>query len=358
MTKTIGRKKLLFPLCWAAAGLYGLGVGLRLWLYRRKVLPARRLPLKVISIGNLVVGGTGKTPHTAWLAAYLHQKGFRVAVLSRGYRGTKMKTGAVISDGRAVVGSIEEGGEEPFWLAQKLPGIPVVIGRDRYRSGLLCHRRWQTQWAVLDDAFQHLGLGREINILLWPADQPYGSGELLPLGRLREPLSEIRRADLIVVTHGEKLDSSGRQAMKADFKAGFPSVPVFFSEHRPATLWRYGDKAGFPLDWLQGKRLVAFCGLAAPQSLTASLKQIGADPLHLVEFPDHHFYRDKDKRSLEALGRSLKGEVLVTTEKDALKLGEWKVDDLQVMVLGIEIEIEDPAFGDWLDQQTGMRLEE
>jgi tetraacyldisaccharide 4'-kinase len=146
--------------------------------------------------------------------------------------------------------------------------------------------------------------------------------------------------------------------MKADFKAGFPSVPVFFSEHRPATLWRYGDKAGFPLDWLQGKRLVAFCGLAAPQSLTASLKQIGADPLHLVEFPDHHFYRDKDKRSLEALGRSLKGEVLVTTEKDALKLGEWKVDDLQVMVLGIEIEIEDPAFGDWLDQQTGMRLEE
>ena len=126
MARTAWKKQALFPLIWFGSILYGFGVRLRLLLYRFHLLPTRRLSLKVISIGNLVAGGTGKTPHAALLAGYLQEKGIKTAVLSRGYRGTKMKEGAVISDGRSLLGTVEEGGEEPYLLAQKLPGIPVV----------------------------------------------------------------------------------------------------------------------------------------------------------------------------------------------------------------------------------------
>jgi tetraacyldisaccharide 4'-kinase len=349
-------KRLLFPINWMGAGLYGFGVCLRLWLYRLQLLRSRRLPLKVISIGNLSVGGTGKTPHTALVAGYLQKKGSKVAILSRGYRGTMEKEGAVISDGQSLLGTVVEGGEEPYWLAQKLPGVPVLVGRDRYRSGLLCDQTWQTQWAVLDDGFQHLSLKRDLNILLLPGHQPFGSGGLIPLGQLREPIREMRRADIILITHAERLDPSGRDNIAREIRSRTSTIPVFFSEHKPATLWRYPDKEVFSLSWLEGKPLLAFCGLADPESLTFSLEQLGADPVKLVEFPDHHFYREEDKRVLEALSRSLSLTLMVTTEKDALKLGEWTSRDLQILVLGIEVEVQGPGFWELLDQRTGQEI--
>jgi tetraacyldisaccharide 4'-kinase len=331
--------------------LYGLGVRFRLLLYRKGVFPTRRLPLKVISIGNLTVGGTGKTPHAALLARYLQEKGIKTAVLSRGYRGSRMKAGAVISDGQSLLGTLEEGGEEPFWLAQKLSGIPVVIGKDRYRSGLLCQERWQTEWVVLDDGFQHLGLKREINILLWPSYLSFHSGRLLPSGLLREPIEEMRRADTILVTHAEELAPSRMEEIAKEIRSRVPGAPVFFSVHKPLVLWRYprGEEIGF--GELINHSVVAFCGLAYPESLRLSLKQLQADPVRLVEFPDHHFYRDKDKRDLETLCRSSKIDIMVTTEKDALKLGPWNPTDIRILVLKIDVEIRDPAFWEWLDQR-------
>jgi len=353
MEKTSWIKQILFPLSWVAAGLYGFGVRFRLWLYRRQILLSRSLPFKVISIGNLTAGGTGKTPHTALLAGYLHQKGIKTAVLSRGYGGTKIKKGAVISDGQSMVSTVEEGGEEPYWLAQKLPGVPVVVGKDRYCSGMACVQKWQTQWAVLDDGFQHISLSREINILLFSASRPIHSGKLLPLGFLREPIAEMKRADIILISHAERLDPSGRIEMRAKIHSRFPAMPVFFSEHKPSILWRYPDKKILPLSWLEGKPLLAFCGLADPESLLFSLEQLLADPVKLIEFPDHYYYREKDKRDLETLGRSLKTHWLVTTEKDALKLGAWEVADLQVLVLGIEVEVQDPGFWELIDREIG-----
>ena len=347
-------KRWWFPLGRLAAGLYGLGVHLRLSLYRRHLLPTQSLPLKVISIGNLSVGGTGKTPHAALLAGYLRIKGHKTAIVSRGYRGTKEKKGAVISDGRSLLATLEEGGEEPYWLAQKLPGIPVVIGKDRYRSGMICARQWQTEWIILDDGFQHLRLKREVDILLWPGHQPFGSARLLPLGFLREPVEEMRRADIILITHAERVGPSERRDLVEYISSQTPSTPVFFSEHKPMHLWSYPDKKNLPLSWLKEKPLLAFCGLADPDSFIFSLKQLQADPVKVVAFPDHHYYRQKDKRSLETLSRSLKINLLVTTEKDALKLGEWETADLQILVLGIEIEVLDSAFWELLDQKIGQ----
>lgn len=350
-------KQLLFPLIWFGSVLYGSGVRFRLALYRFHLLPIRRLPLKVISLGNLTAGGTGKTPHAVLLALYLQRKGIKVAILSRGYRGTKSNTGAVISDGRSLLGTVAEGGEEPFLLAQKLPGVPVVIGKDRYRAGMLCAQQWQTEWVILDDGFQHLRLRREIDILLWPAHQPFGSEGLLPLGLLREPKKEIRRADGILITHSERLDPSRRKDLVEQIRFQTPATPIFFSEHKPMVLWRYPDQKVFHPAWLGGKRLLAFCGLADPESLRFSLQQLGADPVRLVQFPDHHFYREKDKRAMEKQSRSLDINLMVTTEKDALKLGQWEAADIQVLVLGIEVEIQGPAFWEWLDQKIGMRRE-
>ena len=188
----------------------------------------RGLPLKVISIGNLTAGGTGKTPHAALVARYLQDQGIKTAVLSRGYRGTKMKEGAVISDRESIRGTLEEGGEEPYWLALKLPGIPVVIGKDRYRSGLLCFQKWQTEWVILDDGFQHLGLKREIDILLLSSHFLFDSEKLLPLGFLREPIEEMRRADIILITHAERLNFSQQEVMAGEIRSRVSFHPGFF----------------------------------------------------------------------------------------------------------------------------------
>lgn len=353
--KPILWKQLLYPLAWSITVLYGLGVRLRLWLYRVHLLPTRRLPIKVISVGNLVVGGTGKTPHTALLALFIQKKGLKTAVVSRGYRGTAMKKGAVISDGHALLGTVEEGGEEPYWLAQRLAGIPVVVGRDRYRSGMQCVHQWQSEWIVLDDGFQHIQLEREIDILLLAGHRPFGEGNLLPLGTLREPIQEMNRADIIVITHAERLEPAVRIDLASRIRSRTPLIPIFFSQHRPALLWTFPGKEVLPLSWMKGKRILAFCGLAEPESLSFSLNQLGAEPIKLVKYPDHHFYQDNDKRYLEILSRSLGIDILVTTEKDALKLGTWEAKGLQILVLGIEVEILDSAFWTLLDQKVGQK---
>ena len=344
------RQLFMYPLLLLASGLYGVGVRLRLWLYRRHLLKTRRLPLKVISIGNLAAGGSGKTPHVALLADFLQKKGIKTAVLSRGYRGTKMRQGAIISDGSTVSGTLEEGGEEPYWLAQRLPDIPVVVGKDRFRSGMVCFQKWQTEWVVLDDGFQYLSLKREIDILLIAGHRPFDSGRLLPLGFLREPIKEMRRADMVLITHAERLDFSQREEVAKEIHSWIPSTPVFFSQHKPTVLWTYPNRGRVPFSEVAGKQVVGFCGLADPGSLAFSLKQIGAVMVKMVEFPDHHFYREKDKRSLETLSRSLKTNLLVTTEKDALKLGKWETVDLHILVLGIEAEVLDAGFWELLDQ--------
>jgi tetraacyldisaccharide 4'-kinase len=344
----------LLPLTGPAAFLYGLGTGFHAWLYRQHLLPTRRLPLKVLSVGNLVAGGTGKTPHTALLARYLHHRGIKTAVLSRGYGGTKVGEGAVVSDGQSIRTGVEESGEEPLWLARKLEGIPVVIGRDRFRSGMICYQQWQTEWVVLDDGFQHRSLARDLDILLLPGHRPLNAERLLPLGMLREPLTALRRAHLILISHAEQIDPAGRQGWLDEVRSRSADMPVFFSEHRPSTLWRYEDNNSLPLTWLKGKKVLAFCGLADPSSFLFTLRETGADPVRSVVFPDHHHYREKDKNDLAEGYRASKVELLITTEKDALKLGTWPAGEVPLLVLGIEVAIPDPAFWQVLDRQVGL----
>ena len=344
----------MLPLAFAASQLYALGVSLRLWLYRHRLLPSRKLPCKVISVGNLVAGGTGKTPHAALLAAYLKNKGIETAVLSRGYRGGKMKEGAVVSDGRNLLTTWEDSGEEPYWLARKLPGVPVLIGKNRYHSGLSAHQKWATAWAVLDDGFQHLGLERTLNILLLNASHPFGNGWLLPLGSLREPMGQIKRADVVIITHSEQISDQERKDLQIKIQGLVPLKPIFFSEHNPAGLKAYPDQEPVSLSWLQGKKVLAFCGLARPDSLVFTLEQLQVASIDLMAFPDHHDYREKDQKTLTARARALGVDCLVTTEKDALKLKGWQQGEPKILVLEIECRIKDPDFWRLIDSQLGL----
>ena len=328
-----------------------MGIALRLALYRWSLLPVRRLPLRVISLGNLVVGGTGKTPHTALIADHFRRQGKKVVILSRGYGGEKSKSGAVISSPEKIIGTLQEGGEEPFWLAGQLPGVAVVIGKNRYRAGLLARERWGTELAILDDGFQHLGLEREVNILLLSAFQPFGSGELLPWGTLREPREQIKRADVILITHTEMITESAQAALKGRVSALHPGHPVFFSRHVLREVWSYPAGESRPWSGLEGKRVLAFCGLGQPESFQHSLKTLGVELAGLRLFRDHQVYREKEKQRLLEAAAALQAEALLTTEKDALKLGGWPAGGPELLVLRIRVDIPDPNFWDELENR-------
>jgi tetraacyldisaccharide 4'-kinase len=332
-----------------AGGLYGLGISIRRVLYRRGWLPVRRLPFPVISVGNLTVGGSGKTPHVALIAAYFKEKGIRVVVLSRGYGGKKSRAGAVIATDREIVGTVEEGGEEPYWLAGHLPGVPVIIGRDRYRSGMLAAQRFQAELAVLDDGYQHLALARQLNILLLPAPCPFGRGGLLPLGTLREPESQIERADLIVITQVEMVPEQQRAALRRLVELRRPRAPIFFSSHEARSLWRFPGGETQPLSGLKDKRVLAFCGLARPESFVHSLKAAGAELTRLVAFRDHHRYRERDQERLAFLAEKDGAAAVVTTEKDILKLTGWPGGP-PLLVLQIQVVLPDPEFWRRMDR--------
>ncbi len=207
--------KLLVALLIPCAFLYGVVLRLRAYFYARRILAAHRLAAPVVSVGNLSVGGTGKTPMAMYLARLFIERGKRVALLSRGYGGAGGDAVRVVSDGSRLLLSPAEAGDEPVLLARSVPGLIVVTGSDRYRAGLEAFERFQPDIFLLDDGYQHLRLKRDINILLLDAVRPFGNGWTLPAGLLREPLSAVRRADFIVWTR------SGRETRCRTYP-GFP----------------------------------------------------------------------------------------------------------------------------------------
>ena len=198
---------------------------LRARLYEKGVLPSKTLPCRVVSIGNLISGGTGKTPMTILVARMIRDMGYRVVVLSRGYRGRMEKTGGVVSDGRTIFKGPDDAGDEPYLMARILTGIPVVVGQRRYEAGMMAVKRFKPDVIVLDDAFQHLRLKRDLNLVLLDSRSPFGNGHMLPRGLLREPLSALRRAHAVVYTRSE-------QALTAPIRDRLRRhQPIFYTTH-------------------------------------------------------------------------------------------------------------------------------
>jgi tetraacyldisaccharide-1-P 4'-kinase len=366
-----------------AAGLYGLGLGVNLALYRWRLIRPTRLPCWVVSVGNLTLGGTGKTPCVLWLARQYRAAGWRVAILSRGHGRRSREAVGVVADGQRVLMDVAEAGDEPYLLAHTLGDVPVLVGKNRVRTGRYALEHFGSEVLILDDGFQYWRLEKDVEIVLVdatapfgpspsrrhnrvrvPAD-PFGPGRLLPAGTLREPRPHLDRADLIWITRSECVAKEVAEALAADLRQRHPTIPVLRTAHEPVYLrpltasepqdkerGRQGDKETrrtvspspcLPLSLspslLQGRRVCALSSIGNPLAFEQTLRRLGVAELFPARFADHHPYRPAELQAVAAAARERGLEWIVTTEKDATRLpADWG-GNLPVWVLGIDIAL-------------------
>jgi tetraacyldisaccharide 4'-kinase len=289
---------------------------LRLQAYRQGWTPVRRLPCRVISVGNLTLGGTGKTPMVESVASFLQQEGLRVGVLSRGYGGRQSRSPTIVSDGKKCLVPPEVAGDEPVLLAEHLAGVPVVVGKDRYAAGMLAVEHFSVDVILLDDGFQHVQLARDLDILLLDAVRPFGNDRLFPRGDLREGPAAIARANAVVLTCWEAKTVPSLTAVKLLQ----PTLPLFCSQHEPVDLRALADGHTMPLASLKGQPILAFCGIGTPDHFRQTLQRLGAEVVAFAAFPDHHPYSRPEVEQLILLAKQHSVEILVTTEKDGMRL--------------------------------------
>ena len=330
------------------SGVYSAVQKIRAAGYHRNLLKSKTLPCKVIAVGNIAAGGTGKTPMTIYLARELQQSGKRVCVVSRGYKGAAEKSGGIVSDGQKLLMNADRAGDEPFMMASRLTGIPVIVGQNRYETGMLAIREFQPEIIVLDDAYQHLKLKRDINIVLLDHDRPFGNSHLLPRGILREPLEALSRADACVLTRtpqGENQEATGNSSV---LKSVLPQIPVYRSYHQPYFyLIKSGDRtppgeiAEFltpgDIEEIKQSKVFGFSGIARNDDFHRTIGRAGLNAVGYREFDDHHPYGPKD---LEDFGRSAKNagaNCLITTEKDYVRLTHQMPFSMDIIVVGIRI---------------------
>jgi tetraacyldisaccharide 4'-kinase len=324
--------RLLAPLETTYRGL----VAARAGLYRHGLLRARTLDCAVVSVGNLTVGGTGKTPAVELAVQTLADLGHRPAVVSRGYR-RRSRGLQIVADTASIRLEPEEAGDEPFLLARRLPGVPVVVAASRHAAARLACERFGVTAVVLDDGLQHRTLAKNLEIVMVRASRPWGNGHLLPRGPLREPLSALRHADLVVATTGaaeEDLD-----AVRAAVARHAPGVPVLAARATPVECWEARGMRQRPLGDLAGQRLLAFAGIAAPRAFAATLDELRVEVAGWAPLADHHWYSQDELRRLDARAAQLGAAGLVTTEKDWVRLRTLSLPERPLYVVGIRLDL-------------------
>lgn len=299
---------------------YSAGLHVHMGLFRAGILRRTSFPCAVVSIGNLTTGGTGKTGMTVLLAKMLEGMGLRPAVLAHGYRASGAHA-RVVSDGHSVLLPAAEAGDEASMLARLLPNVPIVIGRRRTESGLLALSQFAPDVMILDDGFQYWRLRRDLDIVLLDAVEPFGFGHLLPRGLLREPLHHLARADAIVLTQCDRAGPQKVAAVRHAVTKLAPGKPVWTAHYEPAGLTnlRSGEKE--PMSRLRGARAAALSSIAVPQAFEDTLRALGVSDVLPFRFPDHYPYTVDDAAVVLQHARSIWADVVVTTEKDAVKLG-------------------------------------
>jgi tetraacyldisaccharide 4'-kinase len=335
---------------------YGWVLKARVFLYRQGTYKIHSLPCKVISVGNITLGGTGKTPFVNLLAEMVRKRGYRTAILSRGYKGKFQGPYGIVSDGERVLMDAAHAGDEPYLLAEKLRGVPVIVGRERWVTGQVAVGRFRTEVAILDDGFQHLSLKRDLNLLLIDSSCPFGNQKLFPRGVLREPLSQVSRADAIVLTKA-KLDAN-IEVLKRKFSKLGVRVPVFRVDYKPGEVRVLGAERSLPPASLSGKKVLAFSGIAQPESFEKTLLDLGARIALLEIFPDHHEYRVEDMSRLQDQASRSGVEAMVTTEKDWVRLKNFNPGSFPLWILSVGhvFQGEDqPLFEAFLWERLGLK---
>ena len=325
---------LLFPF----SLIYEIIISIRNLFYDKNIFRSLKISnCKVISVGNISVGGTGKTPVIHFLANYLQKRGISVAILSRGYR-RKSKGPVIVSDGKRILAGLNQAGDEPYLLARQLKSIPVVVEADRYKGALLIQGKFKPDVILLDDGFQHRRLHRDLNIVLIDASVGFGRGFLLPAGFLREPLSSLKRADLIWFT---RIDQSRDFDRLIEQVRKFSSAPRLTSEHRAIEVVEASSGRRLKLSFLNQKRIYLFSGIANPGSFEKTIVNLGARLVHHRLFSDHYQYTPADIKKVTTHANNVRCDIILTTEKDYIRLCGRIPNLSKIYYLAIEIRISD-----------------
>lgn len=309
----------------ALGWLYGKIINTRNSFYEKNTLKSHSLGVPTISIGNITVGGTGKTPLVAFVAEILAEKGEKVCIISRGYKREDENKRVLVSDGKEILADVRQAGDEPFEIAEKLLGKAFVVAdANRVEGGLWAKEKFGITAFVLDDAFQHLKVKRDLNIVSIDATNPFGNGKTLPAGILREPLRNLNRADLIIITRANLVEEI--EKLKLKIKNYNPNCPIITASNKISHLTELKDfnkkltTYNLPLT----TEYLAFCGLGNPANFFEQLRNENFRLVQTINFPDHHFYNQNDIENLEASARKNKTRAFITTVKDAVKLKNLK----------------------------------
>ena len=337
---------LLLGLLKALSFLFAAAVGVRYFLYRTGILRRYPLGIQVISIGNVTAGGTGKTPVTEIFARTLAAEGRKVAILSRGYRRKEapwwrrmftqvIEPPLVVSDGRHVLLDSETGGDEPYMLASNLPGVAVVVDRNRVKAGRYAIKRLGCDTLILDDGFQYQKLKHSVEVVLVDSTNPFGNGNMLPRGILREPARHLKRADIVFLTKCR----GDVSAVREEIRRYNSKAEIVECNHSPKSLKDVWSREEYPLSWLQGKTTCTLSGIASPKGFENSLRHLGAKVVWCERYADHHRYDSSEV--LYALNRTadMGADALVTTEKDAVRFPRLETTPVRCLYLRIAIEI-------------------
>ena len=348
------RDKFISGVLFVCSRFYRRAVQFRLWLYEKRVIRNRAIGCLVVSIGNLTCGGTGKTPVVEVFAKTLSHKGRKVAVLSRGYRSkerslitrlrqkfaSKKKTvpPKVVSDGKNLLLDSRFAGDEPYMLASNLKNVVVLVDKDRVKSGIYAIEEFGTDILIMDDGFQYLDLKPHINIMLVDSTNPFHNHHVLPRGLLREPIKNVRRADYIFLTKS----NGGRHIrfLKDFLRKHNRRAEIIECCHKPQYLEDvYVKEKRYPLEYLKGRRVAALSAIACPDSFEKFIEELGGEIVCRKSFADHHRFRQQEVIDFINLSKDCNAELILTTEKDAVRIPRLDRRDVSICFLRVEIDI-------------------
>lgn len=320
---------LLIPLSW----VYTAVIWLRNFLYDHRIFRVYQLPVMIISVGNISCGGTGKTPAVEWLANQLLLNGFKVGILSRGYK-RKSKTAIIVSNGNKIFENVTAVGDEPYLLALNLPGVPIVVDADRVAGATLLIEKFKPDFVILDDGFQHRRLGRQLDLVLLDAQAGLDQ-KVLPAGLFREPISAIKRAGMVWITKSP--ENRSLQAVKAAL-GKISNVPIFTADYKVIGVV---DSKGIRQNpaVFSGKRILAFCGIANPAGFYHTLAIAKIVPASFIRFPDHHSYSQHDLALIKRRSKELKCDLIITTQKDFVRIATKEIPNMNLSYLAVKFEV-------------------
>lgn len=346
------RAAFLRALLYALSKVFAVCVKIRRYLYKVRILRDTTVGVQVIAVGNLTVGGTGKTPVVEKLARELKDQGRNVAILSRGYRSRPaplwerilnkillredQTPPRIVSDGKSLLLDSEKAGDEPYMLASNLKDVIVLVDKDRVKAGRYAVEKFGCDTLLLDDGFQYLKLhGRRLDVVLVDCQEPFGNGYLLPRGTLREPPSHLSRADVIFIT---KCDGN-TESLRQQISQLNPKALIIECVHEPLYFADVFSSEKYSLDIVKGKKVAALSGIAQPESFENRLQQLGAELVYRRRFADHHRFTQQEILNVINQSKKKQAEYIITTQKDAVRFPKIDRRDIPILYMRVEIKI-------------------